>query len=47
MTYDTCDDETRPDPDCDDCGGFRIMNWNADKGEWFCPDCEPTEDDDE
>ena len=41
---DMADDEIRPDPDCDDCGGFRIKKYDAHIGKWTCPRCEEGEE---
>ena len=36
-------DEIHPDPDCDDCGGFRIKKYNGYTNRWDCPACDSTE----
>ena len=45
--YDLSDEETRPAPDCEDCGRFRVLELNVDKQEWLCPYCEPEDEEDE
>tara|TARA_Y100000310_G_scaffold150572_1_gene150061 strand:+ start:1224 stop:1388 length:165 start_codon:yes stop_codon:yes gene_type:complete len=45
--YDIGADETHTLPDCDDCGGFRVKEWNPDRMEWICPACFPEPEEEE
>jgi len=43
--YDLPDDEIYPPPNCDDCGGFEVKEYNGHA--WVCPSCFPKEVQDE
>ena len=51
MKYDICEEDARSNPNCDDCGGFGVKEWDGEKLDWVCPTCFPKneegEDDDE